>query len=149
MQESNPSSPALELIPAEQWSPVTLLQRAVHLRERAPSEGGSSSETLASYPRHAVMLSFRAQNGVAELHENFADVFYVLEGQATLLTGGMVTDAVTVGQGEVRGSAVVGGTGLALAPGDVAHVPAGVPHQMLLPANTTLTCLVVKVQERF
>ena len=149
MQDCCTSTPMSEIAPAEQWSPASLLERAMSLRERAQSEGGSSSETLASYPRHAVMLSFRAQDGVAEVHTNFADVFYVLEGQATLLTGGMVVDAVVVGEGEVRGSAVVDGKRLALAPGDVAHVPAGLPHQMLVPAGETLTCMVVKVQESF
>ena len=31
--------------------------------------------------------------------------------------------------------------------GDVAHVPAGVPHQMLVAGEKTITSLVVKVRE--
>jgi uncharacterized RmlC-like cupin family protein len=31
--------------------------------------------------------------------------------------------------------------------GDVAHVPAGVPHQMLLAGEKTISCLVVKIRE--
>ena len=30
--------------------------------------------------------------------------------------------------------------------GDVAHVPAGVPHQMLVSGEQTISCLVVKIQ---
>jgi len=31
--------------------------------------------------------------------------------------------------------------------GDMAHVPAGTPHQMLMKSEDTITCLVMKVQE--
>jgi uncharacterized RmlC-like cupin family protein len=31
--------------------------------------------------------------------------------------------------------------------GDIAHVPAGIPHQMLVSSETTFTCLVLKIQE--
>jgi uncharacterized RmlC-like cupin family protein len=31
--------------------------------------------------------------------------------------------------------------------GDVAHVPAGLPHQMLVAGDKTVTCLVLKVEE--
>jgi uncharacterized RmlC-like cupin family protein len=31
--------------------------------------------------------------------------------------------------------------------GDVAHVPAALPHQMLVAGEQTVTCLVMKVQE--
>jgi len=31
--------------------------------------------------------------------------------------------------------------------GDVAHVPAGLPHQMLVAGETTVTSLVMKIEE--
>jgi mannose-6-phosphate isomerase-like protein (cupin superfamily) len=108
---------------------------------------GSASETLKEYPRHFTMLSFRSRDGVAELHENFADVFYVLEGRATLVTSGSLVGAETISPGEMRGVSIEGGARQELRAGDVAHVPAGVPHQMLAPGEKTLTCFVVKIQE--
>ena len=84
---------------------------------------------------------------VAELHENFADVFYVLEGRATLVTSGSLVGAETISPGEMRGVSIEGGARQELRAGDVAHVPAGVPHQMLAPGEKTLTCFVVKIQE--
>ena len=81
------------------------------------------------------------------MHEDFADVFYVLEGRATLVTGGAVVGARLTGPGETRGSSVEGGMRQELRVGDMAHVPAGLPHQMLVTSDKTVTCLVMKIEE--
>jgi quercetin dioxygenase-like cupin family protein len=47
----------------------------------------------------------------------------------------------------MRGDSIEGGTRQELKAGDVAHVPAGLPHQMLVAGEKTVTCFVVKVQE--
>jgi mannose-6-phosphate isomerase-like protein (cupin superfamily) len=131
----------------DHWSTAVLLERGRYLRELARHGDGQASETLKEYPRHSTMLSFRSRDGAAELHENWADVFYVLAGRAALVTGGTVAGATRVGPGEMRGSSVEGGTRQELRAGDVAHVPAGEPHQMLVSGDNTVTCLVVKIQE--
>jgi mannose-6-phosphate isomerase-like protein (cupin superfamily) len=93
------------------------------------------------------MLSFRSRDGDAEVHQNFADLFFVLAGTATLVTGGTVIRARTVEPGEMRGDSIESGTRQELKAGDVAHVPAGLPHQMLVAGEKTVTYFVVKVQE--
>lgn len=133
--------------PVDHWAPHILLERAAYLRKMAKAGDGSASETLREYPRHAAMLSFRSRNGEAEVHERFADLFYVLAGAATLVTGGTVKGARNVGPGETRGDAIEGGTSQELKPGDVAHVPAGTPHQMLVSSEKTITSFVLKMQE--
>lgn len=132
---------------SDHWSAAVLLERAAYLRKLAKNGDGSASETLKESPRHCAMLSFRSRDGEAELHENFADVFYVLDGRATLVTGGAVMGARFTGPGETRGSSVEGGARQELRAGDVAHVPAGLPHQMLVAGDKTVTCLVLKVEE--
>ena len=47
----------------------------------------------------------------------------------------------------MRGASVKGGTRQELKAGDVVHIPAGTPHQMLVAAGNTVTYFVVKVQE--
>ena len=131
----------------DHWQPHILLERAAYLRKLARAGNGSASETLREYPQHAAMLSFRGRSGEAEVHERFADLFVVLSGAATLVTGGKVCGARIVAPGETRGAAIEGGAEQALRPGDVAHVPAGTPHQMLLKGEETCTCLVMKMQE--
>jgi mannose-6-phosphate isomerase-like protein (cupin superfamily) len=132
---------------SDHWSPAVLLERATTLRELARQGDGAASETLREYPGHCAMLLFRSRDGAAEVHENFADVFYVLDGHATLVTGGAVAGAASIGPGEIRGSSVEGGRRQELRAGDVAHVPADLPHQMLVRGEQTLTCLVMKVRE--
>ena len=79
------------------------------LREFARQGDGAASETLREYPGHCAMLLFRSRDGAAEVHENFVDVFYVLDGHATLVTGGAVVGAASIGPGEIRGSSIEGG----------------------------------------
>ena len=132
---------------SDHWTAAVLLERAAYLHKLAKHGDGSASETLKEYPRHCAMLSFRSRDGEAEMHENFADVFYVLEGRATLVTGGTVVGALLIKPGETRGSSIEGGVRQELRAGDVAHVPAGLPHQMLVAGDKTVTCLVLKVEE--
>ena len=131
----------------DHWSSAVLLERGAYLRKLAKAGDGQSGEMLKEYPQHATMLSFRSRDGEAELHENFADIFYVLDGRATLVTGGTVAGPRTVGPGEIRGERVENGTRQELRTGDVAHVPAGVPHQMLVTGEKTFTAFVVKIRE--
>jgi mannose-6-phosphate isomerase-like protein (cupin superfamily) len=63
-----------------------------------------------------------------EVHTNEADLFYVIEGDATLITGGAVLGGKTTAPGQIRGSKIEGGYAHHLAKGDIMWVPAGVPH---------------------
>src|SRR6478609_7303817 len=124
---------------SDHWSTAELLERAKHLRELAARGDGSASETLEKYPHHYTMLAFRNRNGGGELHENYADLFYILDGRATVVTGGDLADRKTTAPGEIRGSAVNGGSRHDVKAGDVIHIPAGTPHQMLVPEGSTIT----------
>lgn len=132
---------------ADHWSHAVLLERAAYLGKLAKLGNGSADETLKEYAGHCAMLSFRARSGEAELHANFADLFVVLDGRATLVTGGSIAKAHTVSSGETRGESISGGVRQELRRGDVAHVPAGLSHQMLLVDSNTITCLVMKIPD--
>jgi mannose-6-phosphate isomerase-like protein (cupin superfamily) len=60
-----------------------------------------------------------------------ADIMHVVQGRATVVTGGRMVDQRPVGPGEVRARTIEGGTSHDLAEGDVLVVPAGVPHQFV------------------
>ena len=65
---------------------------------------------------------------MAEVHALDTDIIYVLDGTATLVTGGKATDVKNVAADEFRGSAIEGGDTRELKKGDVVIIPAGVPH---------------------
>ena len=74
------------------------------------------------------------------------DVITVVSGEGTLLVGGSLADGKTTAPGEIRGTAVTGGVRHPMAAGDVFHIPAKIPHQMLVPKS--LVIQVVKVDTK-
>jgi mannose-6-phosphate isomerase-like protein (cupin superfamily) len=66
----------------------------------------------------------------ASLHETQAELFYVIEGSATLLTGGMLTSPTRNGT-NLSGPAIEGGVPQRFNKGDFLLVPSGVPHQFV------------------
>ncbi|MGA9670003.1 MAG: hypothetical protein WBQ94_12395 [Terracidiphilus sp.] len=116
------------------------------LVEQAKAKGSSGS-TLADYGTHAIKLSARTASGGAEIHAHYDDVMVVTEGSATLITGGTVVDGQTGADGETHGAGIKDGVSQTITVGDVVHVPAGVPHQLVIAPGTTYSSLVVKVRE--
>ena len=116
-------------------------------RKLAPkmNEGKVATERLATFPGHFAMVAHREADGQAELHEKQADLFVVESGEATLVYGGEVVSAKTTEPNEVRGPSIKGGEKKALGPGDVVHIPAKIPHQLLIPAGKEFTYFVIKV----
>jgi len=108
---------------------------------------GSTGPILATYGNLSLMLSVRTANGVGELHQHFDDLMIVEQGSATLITGGSLIDPKPGANGEIRGTGVQGGVSRTLAAGDVAIVPAGLPHQLLIPPGTVYSSLVGKIKE--
>ena len=70
----------------------------------------------------------RDASPVAEIHANEADLFYVVEGNATQVLGGSVIDGKQTAPGQIRGPKTEGGQTYQLDTGDVMWVPAGMAH---------------------
>jgi hypothetical protein len=108
---------------------------------------GSAGPIVVSYGNLGLMESVRTANGVGELHKNFDDLMIVEKGSATLITGGSLVDPKPCVNGEVRGTSVAGGESKKIGVGDVVIVPAGVPHQILIPAGSVYESVVAKIKE--
>lgn len=94
---------------------------------------------------YMVHASRREKPGQAEVHTKDADVIYVQDGTATLVTGGEAVDLRETAPDEFRGSSIRNGQAQQIAKGDVIVVPNGVPHQFLQVTNPFLY-YVVKVR---
>ncbi len=84
--------------------------------------GGTNGE---NYMVHA---SRREKAGLSEVHDLDTDIIYVLDGTATVVTGGKSVDPKTIEPNEHRGSSIEGGETRQLKKGDVLIVPKGTPH---------------------
>jgi mannose-6-phosphate isomerase-like protein (cupin superfamily) len=99
-----------------------------------------------SWGNHSMLAIRRDGDGEAEVHDTQVDVVFVRSGEGTLILGGTVVEPRTTGPGEIRGKSITGGVSKKMAAGDVIHIPAKIPHQMLVPK--TLTFEVVKVDTK-
>jgi len=80
---------------------------------------------------YKVHASRREAPGLAEVHTRDTDIIYVLQGTATVVTGGESVDSKPLAgsSDEFRGTSVRGGKAQQLVKGDVFVIPNGVPHQ--------------------
>lgn len=77
---------------------------------------------------YMVNTSRRDKPGLAEIHALDTDIIYVLQGNATLVTGGTAVDAKQTEPNEMRGSRIEGGITRQLSKGEVIIVPNNTPH---------------------
>ena len=115
------------------------------LWKNADLKAFDKSQDLADFTNHRTLINHRVKNGEMEVHADWTDMFVVQSGEATILIGGTVVDGKTTGPGEIRGTTSTGGEKHKLMPGDIIHIPAGVPHQILLVPGKTITYFAVKI----
>jgi glc operon protein GlcG len=80
---------------------------------------------VGDYKIHA---SRREGPGLVEVHTRDTDIAYILQGSATLVTGGTAVGLKPIGPEEFRGTDVHGGETRRLTVGDVIVIPNGKPH---------------------
>jgi glc operon protein GlcG len=102
--------------------------------EQAFERGG----LLIDMPAYKVDAGRRTAPGPVEYHASTVDVMRVVDGKATVVTGGTMRGAHPVARGEVRADSIDGGTVYDLGEGDVLVVPNGVPHQFTDVSNPFL-----------
>jgi mannose-6-phosphate isomerase-like protein (cupin superfamily) len=80
---------------------------------------------LGSYDGH---LEYRASVGPAAVHEKEAEMFYVIDGSGTLVTGGKLANEKRTDASNLSGSGIEGGNSRAVVKGDFILVPENTPH---------------------
>ena len=92
------------------------------------AKGAKLTEGKAGKAVYQVLTASREGPGEVELHAKDTDIFYIVEGSATFVTGGKVVGGQQTAPDEVRGKSIEGGTPHHLGPEDIIIIPAGVPH---------------------
>jgi len=102
-------------------------------------------EHVGKFGNHSTLVAHRQGDGEAEVHDVQADFFVVQSGTATLVLGGEVVDGKTTAPSETRGASIKGGQRHSIGAGDIVHIPARTPHQLLMPAGQEFTYFVIKI----
>ncbi|MDX6498632.1 MAG: hypothetical protein QOG23_1892 [Blastocatellia bacterium] len=94
--------------------------------------------------RVAVQHETNKTGAAAELHDASDDVYYVLEGGATLVLGGRLDSPKEAEPGEWRSPRIIDGKTYEIKKGDLVVVPRGTPHQRSTP-NKDFTMILIKI----
>ena len=118
-----------------QYYPAGNFQAALEKLTPTTSEKGNG---------YTVMINKRNKAGEAESHDWDSDIFYIVDGAATFVTGGKLVGGKNTGPGEIRAPRIDGGTTHKLSKGDVISIPFNTPH-WFKEVNGTVTYFIVKV----
>jgi mannose-6-phosphate isomerase-like protein (cupin superfamily) len=87
----------------------------------------TTTENILRLAPYNASLEFRAAVGPAAIHEKEAEFFYVIDGLATMVTGGKLTEEKRNGD-NLTGTGIEGGTPRSVAKGDFIVVPENTAH---------------------
>lgn len=97
--------------------------------ERRPDQPNYSQPIVRLAP-YSANLEYRVAglNANASVHEGDIEMFYVVEGSGTVVTGGKLRDERRTNAANLSGTGIDGGEHRKIAKGDFIVVPKGVPH---------------------
>ena len=97
--------------------------------ERKPDQANYIQQIVSLAP-YTANLEYRVGgvNAPASVHEKEAEIFYVVEGGGTLVTGGRLKDEKRTNADNLGGTGIDGGTPRRVGKGDFVMVPENTPH---------------------
>ena len=134
--------------PSEATRPFVVMssQSLVDLQKTLQPDNKTSEliDSAGMQLRVAVQHEKNRTGAAAELHDASDDVYYVLEGSATLVLGGKLDAPKETDPGEWRSPRIIDGKTFEIKKGDLVVVPRGTPHQRST-ANKDFTMILIKV----
>ena len=134
--------------PSEATRPfVVMSSQSLNDLEKKLQPENKTSELIDSAGmqlRVAVQHEKNRAGAGAELHDAYDDVYYVLEGSATLVLGGKLDAPKETDPGEWRSPRIVNGQTIEIKKGDLIVVPRGTPHQRST-ENQDFTMILIKI----
>jgi len=97
--------------------------------ERKPDQPNFAQPIVALAP-YSANLEYRVAglNAPASVHDKDAELFYVVEGTGTVVTGGTLQNERRTNADNSSGTGIEGGNSRKIGPGDVVLVPEKTPH---------------------
>jgi len=125
----------------------TYIQSVADRLEQALGDKAMVWETVGNYDGHSIYLVLRGRTGQAELHETESDVQIGVRGTAVSVIGGELVDGRALPRKQQRGTSINGGQRRLTSPGDLIHIPPGVPHQLIVDSSEPYMYLLFKLDE--
>jgi mannose-6-phosphate isomerase-like protein (cupin superfamily) len=132
--------PALAQAPAPVVEAVTAAQvQGLIDAAKADRKNGEAlvTKTALSLAPYSTVVEYRPGTAPAALHATNAELFYVVDGAATMVTGGAMVGQKDAGPGNWSGTGITAGKSRAIAKGDWIIVPQGTPHQVEVAAGSS------------
>src|SRR5215831_6655673 len=124
-----PTASAVKIVSASELA-------AIVAKQPADKNGNQTFIQLAQY---SVNMEHRVIGQAASVHEQDAELFYVIDGAGTLVTGGKLVEEKRTNEANLTGTSIQGGASRKVSKGDWILVPEGVPHQFpAVEGNLTL-----------
>lgn len=100
---------------------------------------------LANGPDFTASLAKRNKPGQVEIHTKETDIFFIVDGSATFVTGGTMVGGKETRPNQMLGTDIQGGETHQLKKGDFISIPAGIPHWFKDVPASGITYYMVKV----
>lgn len=94
---------------------------------------------------HVASVLRRVKPGQVEIHTKETDIFYIVDGTATFVTGGTMIGGKETRPNQMLGTDIKGGQTHQLKKGDFISIPAGIPHWFKDVPASGVTYYMVKV----
>lgn len=129
---------------------VKTKQQVADIAKALEKQPGNKNEDIVAAAgvqmRVAVFHDEKRENDLIEVHDTSDDIYYVLNGSATLMLGGALIDAKEISAGEWRSKTATGGQAIEIRKGDLVVVPRGTPHQRTV-TGKGFSMILIKVFE--
>ena len=122
-QQAAPTAPSRTMVSASEVQAM-IAKAKTDRKDNAPIV----AQSLLQLAPYNVSLEYRASVGNAAVHETEAELFYVVDGSATLVTGGKLTEEKRTNAENLSGTGIEGGQSRKVAKGDFVMVPEKTPH---------------------
>ncbi len=86
------------------------------------------SEPILRLAPYRVNLEYRTAVAPPAVHEKEAELFYVIDGSATMVTGGKLANEKRTNAENLSGTSIEGGDSRTISKGDFLIVPENTPH---------------------
>ena len=114
---------------AQQAAKVFTASEFAALLAKQPADKNVGGQTFLGIGTYKVNMEHRVTGQGSAVHEKDAELFYVVDGAGTLVTGGKQVNEKRVNAANLSGTAIEGGVTTRVSKGDFILVPQGVPHQ--------------------